>query len=79
MRKQFTFYRSFWETAKNMPTKKEKLQFLEMLFDYAFDEIEPDLTTKGPSAATGFRIAQPILEKAHERAKKMSAANNVSQ
>ena len=34
-RKQFTFYRSFWETIQNLPTNKEKLQAFEMLCDYA--------------------------------------------
>ena len=78
MRKQFTFYSSFWEVAKNIPTKKEKLQFLEMLCDYALEGIEPDLHTKGPCAAAAFRVAKPILEKAHQRSKLTQTVNNMS-
>ena len=78
MRKQFTFYNSFWEVAKNIPTKKEKLQFFEMLCQYALEEAEPDLSTKGPCAATGFRIARPILERAHQRSKAALCANSLS-
>ncbi len=77
-RKQFTFYRSFWETAKNLPTNKDKLQFFEMLCDYALDEIEPDLNTKKSSASTGFRAIKPTLERAHRRSKAILTANNPS-
>ena len=77
-RKQFTFYRSFWETAKNLPTKKEKLEFFEMLCDYALDENEPDLSTKKPSAATVFCAVKPTLERAHRRAKASMTVNNLS-
>ena len=77
-RKQFTFYRSFWETAKNLPTKKEILEFFEMLCDYALDENEPDLSTKKPSAATGFRAIKPILERAHRRSEAARTGNSLS-
>ena len=75
-RKQFTFYRSFWETIKNLPTNKEKLQAFELLCDYALDQNEPDLRDKKPSAAMVFQMARPILDKAHERSRKALTANN---
>ncbi len=78
-RKQFTFYRSFWEAIENLPTKKEKLQIFEILCDFALNETEPDLSGVKPSAATVFQMARPILEKAHERAKMMTIVNNMSQ
>ena len=74
-RKQFTFYRSFWESMKKLPTNKEKLQFFEMLCDYALDETWPDLETKKPSAATAFLLVQPTLEAAHAKSKNMTKVN----
>lgn len=78
-RKQFTFYRSFWEAIENLPTNKEKLQAYQILCDYALNQNEPDLNGKKPSAATVFQIAKPILQRAHERAQKMFTANELSQ
>ena len=77
-RKQFTFYRSFWEAIENLPTNKEKLQAFQMLCDYALNAQEPDLMSKKPSAATVFQMAKPILERAHERAQKMRTVNESS-
>ena len=77
-RKQFTFYRSFWESIENLPTNKEKLQAFQLLCDYALNQTEPDLKTKKPSAATVFQVARPILDTAHQRAEKMRTVNNSS-
>ncbi len=77
-RKQFTFYRSFWETIQQLPTNKEKLQAFEILCDYALDGNEPDLKTIKPSVAIVFSIAKPILERAHQRAEAMLTVNNMS-
>ena len=54
-------------------TDKEKLQSYQMLCAFALDGIEPDLSTKKPSAATVFQLARPILDRAHDRANKMLA------
>ena len=75
-RKQFTFYRSFWETIENLPTNKEKLQAYQILCRYALTGEEPELRDKKPSVATVFRLASPILTRAHQRAKMMSIVNN---
>ena len=72
-RKQFTFYRSFWEAIENLQTNKEKLQAYQMLCDYALNQNLPQLHDKKPSAATVFQLAKPILDRAHDRANKMLA------
>ena len=77
-RKQFTFYRSFWEGIQKLPTNKEKLQAYELLCEYALEGTEPDCEGKKPSAVTVFKMSKPILEKAHERAEKMLALNNLT-
>ena len=77
MRKQFTFYRSFWECAEKLPTNKEKLEFFQMLCQYALNEIEPDLNTKKPSAATLFLAVKPTLERAHKQSKAAVTVNNL--
>ncbi len=78
-RKQFTFYRSFWEAIENLQTNKEKLQAYQLLCDYALNQKEPELRAVKPSAATVFQLAKPILERAHDRAQKMLTVNEVSQ
>ena len=76
-RKQFTFYRSFWESIEKLPTNKEKLQAYQMICSYALTQMEPDLNAAKPTAATVFRIARPVLETAHKRAAKASLLSNV--
>ena len=74
-RKQFTFYRTFWETIENLPTNKEKLQAYQMICSYALDRTEPELREKKPTAAMVFQLTKPILDKAHERAEKCIGLN----
>ncbi len=78
MRKQFTFYKSFWDAIKKIPAKKDRLEAFEILCEYAIYETMPDMSTIKPSAAMVFELAYPILDKAHERSKKMQAANSLS-
>ena len=77
MRKQFTFYRSFWECAEKMKTNREKLEFFEMLCKYALDETEPDLSTKKPAPATLFCAIKPTLERAHRQSKNILTGRNL--
>ena len=77
MRKQFTFYRSFWECAENFQTKKEKLEFFEMLCRYALYETEPDLSAQKPAVATAFCAIKPTLESAHKRSKSALTQHNL--
>ena len=67
-RKQFTFYKSFYESIEKLPTNTEKLQAYQLICDYALTQKEPDLESKKPGAATVFRISRPILDTAHKRA-----------
>lgn len=63
-RKQFTFYRSFWEAALALP-KKDRLSFLSALIVYALDGEELPLSG---SAASAFCIVKPILDNARRKA-----------
>ena len=74
-RKQFTFYRSFWESIEKLPTNKEKLQAYQLICGFGLCGIEPELEGKKPTAATVFRIAKPVLETAHKRAAKALLLN----
>ena len=67
-RKQFTFYRSFYESIEKLPTNKEKLQAYQLICHYALTQREPDLDCVKQGAATVFRISRPILDTAHKRA-----------
>ena len=71
-RKQFTFYRSFFENIEALPTKKEKLQAYTLICDYALNGNEPDLSDKKPCACAVFRAVRPVLDTAHKRAEKFA-------
>ena len=77
-RKQFTFYRSFFENIEKLPTNKEKLQTFILICDYALNGNEPDLSTQKPCAAAVFRAVRPVLETAHKRAEKFATDNKLS-
>lgn len=74
-RKQFTFYRSFFENIETLQTNKEKLQAYQLICDYALNQTEPDLTDKKPCAAAVFRAVRPVLDTAHRRAEKFANGN----
>lgn len=58
-RKQFTFYRSFYEAMQKLPAKKrEKLAMF--IIEYALNETEPD--TKDATLLATFAIIRPILD-----------------
>ena len=66
-RKQFTFYRSFYESIQQLPTKKEKLQAYDMICKFAlFGELPEENTLKASTSAI-FSICQPILTRARQR------------
>ena len=67
-RKQFTFYRSFFESIENLRTKKEKADAYRILCDYALNGKMPDLSGASPVIATIFGFAKPVLDTAHKRA-----------
>lgn len=63
-RKQFTFYRSFWEATQALP-KRDQQPFLLALIVYALDGEAVPLN--GP-AASAFCIVKPILDNARRKA-----------
>ena len=67
MRKQFTFYRSFWESIENLSTNKEKLQAYQLLCSYALNQQAPDLEPVKPSVQAVFNMVRPLLDRAHAR------------
>lgn len=64
-RKQFTFYRSFWDAMRNLP-KREQLLFIRALCAYALDGEESTLS--GSAAASAFCVVQPILDTGRRKA-----------
>lgn len=81
-RKQFTFYRSFYEAIEKIPTKKEKADAYRLLCDYALNGTEPDLSGASPLIATVFGFSKPIMDTAmrrSERIKKKMNVNNLSE
>ena len=73
-RKQFTFYRSFWEAIGKLTTNKEKLQAYEAICAYALNGTEPDEKAIKPAAATVFCVTRPILETALKRSRSVTSA-----
>ena len=64
-RKQFTFYRSYFEAVKELP-KKEQCAVILAICAYALDEEEPKL--QGTSKAV-FTLIRPTLDTARKKAK----------
>ena len=67
-RKQFTFYRSFWEGIQKLQTNKEKVQAFDTICRYALYGIAPEPNSIKPSVATLFAFVKPVLDTAHKRA-----------
>lgn len=69
MRDSFIFYRSFFETMKKIP-KKDRLQFVEAICNYALDDEEISLS--GVNTAI-FELVKPQIDanfKRYENGKK---------
>ena len=64
-RKQFTFYRSFWDAMQQLsPRNREKLALY--IIEYALNETEPNL--RNSTLAAVFATIRPILDKARIKA-----------
>ena len=74
--KGFSFYRSYYEAAKELPTKEEQAEFLMAVCSYVFEGKEPEI--KGVASAM-FKLARPNLETSVNRAKAGSAKSNENQ
>ena len=64
-RKAFSFYRSYFEAAKDLPTKEDQADFLMAICSYIFDGVEPEI--QGVASAM-FKLAKPNLEMSVKRA-----------
>ena len=64
-RKAFSFYRSYYEASKDLPTKEAQADFLMAICTYIFDGEEPEL--HGVASAM-FKLAKPNLETSIKRA-----------
>lgn len=64
-RQQFTFYRSFYEALKNLPSR-DRLAVYDAVCAYALDGTEPAVTGV---AATVFTLIRPVLDTGRKRAR----------
>lgn len=64
-RKQFTFYRSFWDSVQALP-KKDRLPILEAIISYALDGTDPNGLSKSQSAF--FLLVKPNLDASRKKA-----------
>ena len=64
-RKAFSFYRSYYEAAKDLPTKEDQADFLMAICTYIFEGEEPEIS--GVASAM-FKLAKPNLETSIKRA-----------
>ncbi len=64
-RKQFTFYRSFYEAASKL-SKRSRLGLYEAIMVYALDGMEPELTDNQQKAA--FILVKPVLDAGRKKA-----------
>ena len=64
-RKAFSFYRSYYEASKDLPTKEDQADFLMAICSYIFDGVEPKIS--GVASAM-FKLAKPNLEMSVKRA-----------
>ena len=63
-RKQFTFYRSYYEAVKDL-NKRDQTAVLLAVCDYALNETEPNLTG---AAKAIFTLIKPILDTSRRKA-----------
>ena len=74
-RKQFTFYRSFWEAVKRL-SKNDRLAILETIIVYALDGEVPKALS--PRQEAVFMLIMPILEASRKKALKGSYFGDTS-
>ena len=68
VRGQFTFYGSFWETAKRIKSKAARADLYETICRYALEGQEPDLDKLPESVAVAFINAKPNLDASRKKA-----------
>ena len=77
-RKAFSFYRSYYEASKDLPTKEDQADFLMAICSYIFDGVEPEI--QGVASAM-FKLAKPNLDTSVKRANagQIGGSNNKKQ
>ena len=77
-RKAFSFYRSYYEAAKDLPTKEDQADFLMAMCSYIFDGVDPEI--QGVASAM-FKLAKPNLDTSVKRANagQIGGSNNKKQ
>lgn len=67
-RKQFTFYRSFFEAIETIPGKHHRADMYRMVCDYALNGRLPELEGLTNIQRANMRIIMPILDSARQKA-----------
>ena len=67
-RSQFTFYGSFYNSAKRIRSKAARCDFYDAICEYALNGIAPDLDRLSDAAAVGFIGAKPNLDASRRKA-----------
>ena len=77
-RKAFSFYRSYYEAAKDLPSKEDQADFLMAICSYIFDGVDPEI--QGVASAM-FKLAKPNLDTSVKRANagQIGGSNNKKQ
>lgn len=70
-RKQFTFYRSFYEAIQKMRTKRERADAYDIICNYALNGVEPDLEKVSVHIAAAFEFIRPVLNTAARRSARL--------
>ena len=78
VRKQFTFYSSFYTAIENLKTDRERLQAYRAICQYALCGTLPNTEEMKPSATAVFSLVAPILDRARQRAKSAQKGSTLS-
>ena len=68
-RKQFTFYRSFYEALSRIKGKADRADAFDAICQFALYGEEPDLDTLSDAGSIAFLLIRPVLETAEAKAK----------
>jgi hypothetical protein len=78
MRKQFTFYASFWEAVKRIKDPVAKAEAYDVICEYALTGAEPDIDSLSDAAAIAFTMAKPNLDSSRQKAEAGTRGGNRS-
>lgn len=67
-RKQFTFYRSFYEAVSRIRRKSVRADVYDAICRYGLNGERPDLETLAPEAAVAITLIMPVLETGKNKA-----------